>query len=207
MKTINWNVDTQDDFMRKEGKLYVRGAETIEGNLERLTKAAKEKNIQVVNTADAHNEHSKEISETPDYKTTFPKHCMKGTQGIEYVNVTAPEDPYVIDWEDKSFDAEKVRNTRNIVLYKDEFDVFTGTPHVNRVLEIIKPDRAIVYGVATNVCVDYAVQGLLSRKVQVYVPLDAIKELPGLPLEAVLDKWKEKGAILTTTEEVINLYK
>ena len=62
------------------------------------------------------------------------------------------------------------------------------------------PKRAIVYGVATNVCVDCAVRGLLERKVDVYVVEDAIKELPGLPLP--YEDWKSKGAYLIKTGEV-----
>ncbi|MBI2045065.1 cysteine hydrolase [Candidatus Pacearchaeota archaeon] len=202
MKTIFWNVDTQYDFMRAYGKLYVQGAESIEGNLEILTKLAEKENIQVVNTADWHTEKTEEISNNPDFIKTFPRHCMNGTPGAEYVPVTIPQKPYKIRWWQKSFDEKEVANSRNIILYKDKFDVFTGTPHADSVLRIIKPERAIVYGVATNVCVDCAVTGLLERKVEVYVPLDAIKELPNLPLHEVLDRWKGMGAKLIKTSEV-----
>ena len=64
MKTIFWNVDTQIDFMKPYGKLPVaggEGAEDIEQNLEYLTDIATEENIQVVNTADYHNENSEEL--------------------------------------------------------------------------------------------------------------------------------------------------
>lgn len=60
-----------------------------------------------------------------------------------------------------------------------------------------------MYGVATNVCVDFAVKGLLQRGLQVYVPTDAIKELPGLPLEKVLESWKNEGVQLIRTDEVL----
>ncbi len=202
MKTIFWNVDTQYDFMRAYGKLYVQGAEGIEGNLEKLTKLAEAKNIQVVNTADWHTENTKEISKTPDYVNTFPEHCMAGTHGAEYISTIRPKDAYKISWSDKDFDEDKVKSSRNIVLYKDRFDVFTGNPHVEAVLITIKPYRIMVYGVATNVCVDHAVTGLLERKIEVYVPTDAIKELPNLPVQEVLDKWKKYGAKLIKTHEV-----
>ena len=55
MKIIFWNVDTQKDFMNKDGKLYVQGAEEIKSNLKRLTNLAKAYNITVVNTGDYHN--------------------------------------------------------------------------------------------------------------------------------------------------------
>lgn len=203
MKTIFWNVDTQYDFMRPDGKLYVKGAEQIEQILEKLTNFAKEKGIKVVNTADWHNTNSEEISLNPDFITKFPEHCMQNTKGAEFVPATNPEKPYIIDWNQKDFEKNKLMNERNIVLYKDKFDVFKGTPHADKVVEIIAPQRAIVYGVATNVCVNDAVLGLLERKVKVYVPLDAIKELPNMLLP--YRKWTEKRAIFTTSSEIYRM--
>lgn len=208
MKTIFWNVDTQYDFMHNDdvfrGALAVPGASHIESNLEKLTDLAREKKIKVVNTADYHTLDSAEISKTPDFKTTFPPHCLRYTKGADFVPETRPNNPYAIDWGQKIFDHKEVVDRRNIVLYKDDFDIFKGSPHTEKVLELIKPDRAIVYGVATNVCVNYAVLGLLSRGVQVYVPTDAIKELPNLPLEQVLETWRDNGAVLIKTEELAN---
>ena len=205
MKTVFWNVDTQYDFMRENGKLPIPGAIEIEKNLEDLTLLAKEKNLQLINTGDWHEKTSKELSDKPDFVNTFPPHCMKNTIGAEFVPATAPENPYVIDWRAKDFDKEKLRNAKNVVLYKDAFDIFSGNKYADQVVvDVIKPDRAIVYGVATNVCVDFAVMGLLERNVEVYVPVDAIKELPNLPLP--LDKWKEKGAKLIQTNDVKNYF-
>ncbi len=203
MKTIFWNVDTQYDFMRAEGKLYVQGAEQIEGNLSKLTKLAAKLRIKVVNTADWHNKNTAELSDQPDFINKFPEHCMEGTKGAEFVDATTPVEAYTVYWNKVGFDFEEVSRRRNIVLYKDKFDVFAGSPHTDKVLRIIKPERAIVYGVATNVCVNYAVLGLLERKVQVYVPTDAIKELPNLALP--YEKWQRKGAILKTTDEICRM--
>ena len=204
MKTIFWNVDTQIDFMRADGKLYVQDAEMIEKNLERITQMAQKLNFQIVNTADWHNEETKEITKEPDFMTTFPEHCMANTKGAEYVDATKPNNPYLISWTDKNFDADKVKETKEIVLYKDAFNIFEGNKNTETVIKSINPDRAIVYGVATNVCVDFAVMGLLTRNVDVYVSLDAIKELPMLPLEETLNKWKDNGAKLIQTKDIAN---
>ena len=101
MKTIFWNVDTQHDFMREDGALYVPQAETIEKNLEKITRIGRKNPVQIINTGDWHNEDSEEFSETPDYVNKFPPHCIKGTKGAEYIPATKPMDPYVIDWQDK----------------------------------------------------------------------------------------------------------
>ncbi len=206
-KTIFWNVDTQYDFMDPNGKLAIAGAMEIAGNLEELTSLASRRGIQVVNTADYHTLTSREISDSPDFKTTFPAHCMEGTSGAKYISETYPKDPYVIHWKDSSFDTEKVRRERNIVLYKDEFDCFhsTGAPHTEGILKIIRPERVVVYGVATNVCVDFAVTGLRERGYDVYVPMDAIKELPLLPLEETIKKWSGLGVNLIKTNEIKNV--
>jgi len=202
-RTIFWNVDTQYDFMKPDGKLSIPGAMGIEGNLERLTNIAHQKKIQIVNTADWHNEYSTELSDTPDFKTTFPRHCMQWTKGACWIPATMPLRPFAVYWGAENFDEKRLaEHNGDIVIYKDQFDVFTGSRHTEKILEIIKPQRAIVYGVATNVCVDFAVRGLLQRGVEVYVLTDAIKELPGLPLEKVLDAWKNEGAVLIKTAEV-----
>ena len=203
MKTIFWNVDTQNDFMRKDGKLYIQDAETIEGSLLFLTEIAKERNIQVVNTADWHNDQTLEIDVNPDWINTFPQHCMQNTYGAQFIPVTTPDKPYIIEWAQEDFDLNEILFKRNIVLYKDKFDVFAGTPHAKTIVDLIKPDRVIVYGVATNVCVDQAVKGLLERKIQTYIPLDAIKEIPGLPLP--FEDWTKRGAILTSTDEIYKM--
>ena len=216
-RTIFWNVDTQYDFMRADGALYVPNAESIEKNLEKLTQYANKNDLLIVSTGDWHTSSSKEFSATPDYRTTFPPHCLAGCAGAEFVPATRPADAFRVDWRDTLHEEiirgiadgiywiedKPVSSCREIVLYKDDFDVFKGNPHTEKILEIIKPDRAIVYGVATNVCVDYAVMGLLERGIAVTVVKDAIKELPGLPLEETIKKWEKKGAVFATTEQIV----
>jgi len=211
-KTIFWNVDTQYDFMRNDegfkGKLAIPGARDIEGNLEKLTKLAKAINLQTVNTADWHNKDTKEIAADPNFKTTFPEHCIQYTEGARFVPATNPEQPYAIDWQrEVGFNPDEYRameyGMRNIVLYKDKFDIFAGNKYADEVLKTINPENVVVYGVATNVCVNYAVLGLLKRRKKVYAVIDAMKELPGCNLEEIFGKWEEKSAMLIKTNEVL----
>lgn len=209
MKTIFWNVDTQYDFMRNDesfrGALPVEGARSIEANLEKLTKYARANSIQVVNTADWHTLQSKEISDKPDFETTFPPHCLQGTKGAEYVPATKPNNPYAIEWNAPTIDEKVIAAHKgDVVILKDAFDVFAGNPHADKIVDILNPDNILVYGVATNVCVNYAVIGLAEKKKRVYVVADAIKELPSFPLDKVLKKWEGKGVKLVSTEEVIS---
>lgn len=211
MRILFWNVDTQIDFMNSKGKLYVQDAEEIIPNLEKLTDLAENYGIKVVNTCDYHMQDDKEISDTPDFKTTFPAHCMAGTTGQGFMGATYPkgfdDNYYIVNYLDEAIYKYKINRSRNIILYKNHFDIFQGNKHIEEVLRHLKPDIVVVYGVATNVCVNFAVLGLLERNIKVIVVKDAIKELPNLPVEEIYNNWREKGAILTDTIYVENFVK
>lgn len=198
-----WNVDTQIDFMSASGKLYAPDAEQIQPTLKQITSFAKSNNIQVVNTADFHYDSSKELSNNPDFITTFPPHCMANTSGAEYVNETNPEAPFSEVLWDKSYSEKNIRDliiNRNIIIRKDAFDVFKGNANTDAVLELIAPKKVFVYGVTTNVCVDCAVVGLAQRNIAVYVIEDAIKELPNIPMP--YSNWDQLGVKRITFSEI-----
>ena len=189
-----WNVDTQEDFIDPDGKLYVQGAESIRAHLQKITELAKHKKIRVVNTCDYHQINALEISDNPDYITKFPPHCMAGSAGADFISETEPESPLIFDWDTELAVIAELDNPvrfRNIVIRKNAFDVFEGNRYTDQILQILNPDKVFVYGVTTNICVDNAVVGLTERGIKVYVVKDAIKELPDLSLP--FDTWKEKG--------------
>lgn len=209
MKTLFWNVDTQKDFMLPNGKLYIKGAEIIIPELEKLTKLAEKYKIKVVNTGDYHTINSKELSDKPNFKTTFPEHCIAGTEGagfIDEVNVKNFKDNYYIsNWKDKSINLIKIGRARNIIIYKDAFNVFEGNKQTGAILTILEPEIVVVYGVASNVCVDYAVMGIIERGRKVIVVEDAIKELPNSAINDTYVHWISKGAIITTTKDIVDM--
>ena len=207
MKIAFFAVDLQKDFMNPDGALYVKGAELIKPKLKEITDFAREKKKIVVNTADCHTKDTKEISDNPDYMTTFPPHCMLlGEGGMDYIEETDPRKDVKSNYCMVCYTDEKIHHTidraRNIIIYKDAFDVFKGNQFANEVVKRIHADTYIVYGVATNVCVDYAVMGLLERKKKVYVVKDAIKELPNLPIDELYNRWKSNGVHLLDWDEI-----
>jgi nicotinamidase/pyrazinamidase len=211
-KAVFWNVDTQVDFIDKEGKLPVPNAETIKPNLKKLTDFARERNIKVVNTMDWHFKDSKELSDEPDFVKTFPPHCMANTEGSRFIEETSPDrgTTMLVDWsEQKGMNFHDIHKSRNIIIRKDAFDVFEGnnlTEAIVNNLGIPFLDRPtfIVYGVATNVCVKAAVEGLTKRGYSVKVVTDAIKGLPTLP--DPIDDWSKNEMIeLVTTEQITKL--
>lgn len=201
-----WNVDTQIDFVYPRGKLYVQGAEDLRPQWKKLTKLAKEKSIQVVNTADYHFPNSAELDPSPDFVNTFPEHCMANTRGADYIRETEPEDPLIFEWNKEYlitpelFDRKKYRN---YIIRKDAFDVFAGNPFTDTIVKHLNPDVVVVYGVTTNVCVDAAVKGLVKRVKKVFVVEDAIKELANIPLP--FETWKKKGVELVTIDKLEEL--
>lgn len=202
-KIIFWNVDTQKDFIEPDGKLYVPGAELIREKLCLITKFAAKNKIQVINTADYHHINSAEIDKNPDWVNTFPEHCMAGTSGAEFIKETDPKEPVIFDW-DKDYlipdDLHDLKKYHNIILRKDDFDVFKGNRYTKKILKILNPEKVFVYGVTTNICVYYVVAGLVSKSREVYVIKDAIKELPGIPLP--FEKWEKWNVSMIEFKDV-----
>ncbi len=62
------------------------------------------------------------------------------------------------------------------MIEKQTVDVFL-CPRLGQVVEELNPEQCVVYGVVTEICVYYAVKGLLERGKQVTVVTDAVKEL------------------------------
>ena len=74
------DVDTQKDFIIPDGCLSIKGADSIAPSLARLSRYSSEKRVVWLSTMDSHVLDDKEISSEPDFKTTFPPHCMKTPQ-------------------------------------------------------------------------------------------------------------------------------
>ncbi len=201
-----WNVDTQKDFVEPDGKLYVNGSEKLKPKWKQLTELAEKQSIRVINTADNHFYNSPELDSSPDFVKTFPEHCMAGTEGAEYVSETKPDEPLIFEWNKEYLITPEILDLekyRNFVVLKDAFDVFSGNPWTRKILKMINPDTVVVYGVTTNVCVDYAIKGLYRKVKNIIVIEDAIKELPDIPLP--FDNWKKKEVKLMQLRDFLKM--
>src|ERR1051326_9612600 len=148
-----------------------------------------------------------EISATPDWKATFPPHCLRGTPGQRKIAETALRNPLVVGPEpqDPAALAAKVRGHRgDILFHKHRFDVFTN-PNVLPVLDAINPHDIVLYGVALDVCDKYAIEGLLQHRPQVrlFAVVDAMKPIDRDVAEHLLKEWGEEGVRLVKTSEVV----
>jgi len=208
-RVIFWDVDTQYDFMRADGKLYVPEAESIIPTLKRLTDYAHTHGIRIVASADDHVTGDAEISDTPDWKTTFPPHCMRGTPGQEKIPETALRDPLKIEpaRTNAMSLADRVRSHAGDILFlKHRFDVFTNA-NVATVLDVLDPQDLVLYGVALDVCDKAAIEGLLERRphTRLFAVIDAMKPIDKDAAALLLKEWGEEGVRLVTAEEVVEL--
>ena len=191
-----WDVDTQVDFMEPDGKLYVPGAAATRDAMSRLVRAAREAGIVHVASADDHLPTDAEISETPDFVTTYPPHCMRGTRGAEKIAETAQLEPLVFG------SADLVPGLREFLLLKQSTDVFTN-PHAAALLDFLAPAEVIVFGVATDVCDHAAIMGMRDRGWTVAFVEDAASGLSDERVAACTAEWRDRGVRFTTVDEVV----
>ncbi len=201
-----WDVDTQVDFMLPEGKLHVPGAETLLPQLAALTQAAHDNGIPVLASADDHELGDAEISGPPDFRTTFPPHCLRGTPGVE--RVPATQHPEAVEIGHRELSAVELAQRlaggpTSFLVQKKRFDVFSN-PNTEPLVAALAPKRIVLYGVALDVCDRYAIEGLLARG---YAGLelvrDAVKPIRAEEAPDLLADWQRRGVTLTTTAAVL----
>jgi len=201
---VLWDVDTQVDFMLPDGKLYVPGAEETSPAMRRLVEAARAAGLIHVASADDHELTDPEISDDPDYRNTYPPHCLRGTRGAARIPETEQDDPlpFSLVPYPPGLVPDLVSGRREILLLKKNFNVFTN-PNTEPLLVALDPDEIVLFGVATDVCDDAAIRGFLLRGRKVRFVEDAARGLDEERVAAVTRAWREAGVAFTTTEEVV----
>ena len=199
MRRILWDVDTQVDFVHADGKLAVPGAEEAVPAMARLVEAARAAGIVHVASADDHELIDAEISDEPDWRTTYPPHCLRGTRGARKIPETDQVDPIPLGLVDVP---EHYFAGREFLIHKKHFDVFTN-PNTDRLLAWLDPGEVILFGVATDVCDDAAVRGLLERGRRVRFVEDASRGLDEGRTAACTADWRSRGVEFATSDEVV----
>jgi nicotinamidase/pyrazinamidase len=226
---IGWIVDVQNDFMRppeQGGRLYVhdlfdggadRGAAQIVPRLVAAVEWMREHCDAIVYTGDWHALDDPEIDPVaPDAsKGTYPPHCMglsddaDEREGAFIIPEIRPANPIVLPRDATGDDADyaardAVDEWRPVFIQKNRFSVFEGNPSTDTLLESFRdklgaPLEVFMVGVARDVCVKGAIEGLLQRGIPVTLVTDATWGL-GLESEAEsLARWMKDGAALVTT--------
>jgi nicotinamidase/pyrazinamidase len=187
------DVDTQVDFMLPQGSLYVPGAVEIIPNLKRLMEWAREKNVPVISSGDAH------PPDDPSFRE-WPPHCVVGTPGQRRIPETDFGNATVIANRPNAFAPPREWKGQFIV-EKQEYDVSTNV-NFDRILEALGPRRFIVFGVATDYCVLWSVRSLLKRGVEVSLVTDAVKGIKPEGTKQALEEMTAAGVRKVRTEEV-----
>jgi len=226
---IFYDVDTQNDFMNKDGALYVPDAELIKPNLKLITRCAFRNRTPVIGSVDRHfgtEEYKEREGELARWGGPFPDHCMDGTFGQKKIDETQikrsdmmgippTEDAvYIPHRLDNKVNApELVRaayenvllelfEKKGVYFEKQSYDVFTN-PSFEVFLDMAGVKEAVVYGVATDYCVKAAVLGMQERGIQCYVVEDAIKGVAPDTTKSALEEMVKAEAELITTKNIL----
>lgn len=189
MKTVFFDVDTQLDFLYPAGALYVPGAETIVTSLIELTSFAAGNHIQIISTADAHSE------DDPEFEIWKP-HCVAGTNGQQKVAGTLLNNRAVLS------DPREAKDAPQIIVEKQKLDCFTN-PSLKPLVELLKADRFVVYGVATELCVQCAAFGLLKLGQRVELVTDTIKSLNENDEQQMFERFQAQGGLRVKSSDVL----
>jgi nicotinamidase/pyrazinamidase len=201
---ILWDVDTQIDFVLATGKLAVPDAEQAVPAMARLVAAAREAGIVHVASADDHELTDPELSGEPDFRNTYPPHCLRGTRGAQKIPETEQLDPLPLGALPfpPGLVPGLIEGRREILLLKKNFDVFTN-PNAEPLLDALDPDEIVVFGVATDVCDDAAIRGFLRRGRRVCFVEDAARGLDEGRVAACTAAWREAGVRFSTADDFI----
>ncbi len=134
-------------FMEPGHNLYLGDkAREIIPNVRRMLEAEKHKGSYIIFLADNHEPDDREFE-------MFPPHCIKGTAETEVI-------PELADLPDE-------------VIPKTRYSAFYGTNLEERVRELA-PERVVMCGVCTDICVLHTVADLRDRDYRVEVPVDCV---------------------------------
>jgi len=142
-------IDMQNGFVDPKGKLYIGAAgRRILPVVQRVLEQALAKGSAMVFTADTHDPDDAEFA-------MWPVHCVRGTWESEIIP------------ELRAF-AEGAR-----IQAKRRYSAFFDTD-LDAYLQKINPDRVVVMGVCTDICVMHTVADLRNRDYEVIVIADGV---------------------------------
>jgi nicotinamidase/pyrazinamidase len=196
VKTLFFDVDTQIDFLFPAGALYVPSAENLLERLAGLTRFAMANSLQIISTADAHTENDPEFG-------AWKPHCVAGTVGQTKASGTLLPQALVLSSTKTPLEnvQANAQTVPQILIEKQSIDCFTN-PNLHPLLKMLNPDRYIVYGLVTEVCVGKAVFGLLKTGARVELVTDTTMSLDKSQGERTFMDFQAAGGFLTTMAAV-----
>jgi len=190
---VFYDVDTQVDFMSPLGNLYVPGAERIIPNLVALMSYAREHDIPVLSSADAH------TPDDPEF-VIWPPHCVIGTAGQRRIPETQFPDAVIVPHRQGAFTPQRPW-PKQVIIEKPTY-TSSDNPNFDTVLEALGRRRCVMFGVATEYCVRADALALRERDWPVDLVTDAIKEIKPQDGRKAIDKMVAVGVRLVRTADV-----
>jgi nicotinamidase/pyrazinamidase len=190
------DVDTQVDFMLPTGKLYVPGAIEIIPNLAKLMSWARQHDIPVLSSADAH------APDDPEF-ARWPAHCVVGTPGQRRIPETQLPDATVVPSRPGAFLPPACWSGQTII-EKPTYNA-SANPNFDAILKSLGRRRCVMFGVATEYCVRATALALRERGWPVDLVTDAIKPITEEGGRKALEEMLEAGVRLVQTAEVCAL--
>ncbi|MBI5498953.1 MAG: cysteine hydrolase [Deltaproteobacteria bacterium] len=195
MRTVVFDIDTQRDFLEPGGALYVPGGETIVPALRRILLAARDCGVPVVASMDAHTPDDPEFSR-------FPPHCIAGTRGQEKIPETVVGPVRVASVESDPDPA----GGETVILEKRKLSVLEA-PLFEATLAALRPERAVIAGVATEYCIRAAALGLRERGLEVALVTDAVRAVDAGDGDRALAELREAGVRLVGMEAALAMFR
>lgn len=211
------------------GRLYVgpqpddaaQGSVRLRQPIGDVVAHAQARGVPVVATADWHRAADPEIDPVaPNFQTTFPPHCMGGeadptlAAGAQLIReiqipVLTPIGSTVPPADAQRVTTQVLGQGDALLLQKTEFSIFTGstaTPGVLAGIETLAQQQDasgvefVVLGVASDVCVTAAVEGLVAQGKRVRVLTDRIAGLGLVSEDELATRWQQMGVSLDTAD-------
>lgn len=141
-------VDTLRGFLEAGYPLYCGpAARSVIAPIHRLLERERAAGSQIIYLADNHTPNDREFQ-------MFPPHCVIGTAEAEIVPELAPQ-------------------PGDVVIPKTRYSGFYGT-QLDEWLKALQPEKVIVSGVCTDICVMHTVADARNRDYPVQVPVDCV---------------------------------
>jgi nicotinamidase/pyrazinamidase len=177
-------VDVQNDFC-EGGSLEVAGGAGVAGAITKHMRAAAADYDHVIATKDYHIAPGGHFSEEPDYVTTWPRHCVVGTPGVEFHPRLA---------------TEPIEAVFTKGAYAAAYSGFEGTTEgevgLADWLRRQDVDRVDVVGIATDHCVRATAIDAVKAGFATRVLLDLTAGVARETVDHAIDQMREEGVEL-----------
>jgi nicotinamidase/pyrazinamidase len=176
--------DVQNDFC-EGGSLEVAGGAGVAGAITQHMRAAAADYDHVIATKDYHIAPGGHFSEEPDYVTTWPRHCVVGTPGVEFHPRLA---------------TEPIEAVFTKGAYTAAYSGFEGTTEggvgLADWLRREDVDRVDVVGIATDHCVRATAIDAVKAGFATRVLLDLTAGVARETVDHAIDQMREEGVEL-----------